>query len=341
MTALVDLPHAAWVQQLGWTLVQFLWQGTLIAAIFAAVRGLIRRRATAEVRYLLACGTLGVMTLAPVLTFLVRVGVPLPPAWSVPSPDVWHTVLPWLVATWLTGVVFGAARFIGQWHATRRLRSLGVRGAPLEWCRRLADLGRRLGIVRPVRLVVSSLVEFPIVLGWWRPIILVPIGALTGLPASQVEALLAHELAHIRRLDYLVNILQGVVETVLFYHPAVWWVSREIRTERELCCDDLAVAVSGDVLIYAQALTELESHRPSHTRAVAATGGSLFDRIGRLLGQAPPVSHALPAPGVAGTMTLLWLVGLGAVGTHAAPGPGGFALGVAREGIAAPATIAT
>src|SRR5213075_859918 len=104
-------------------------------------------------------------------------------------------------------------------------------------------------------------------------------------------------LTHIRRHDYLVNILQNIAEAVLFYHPAVWWVSDQIRTERELCCDDVAVAASGDVLTYARALAELESHRPAHTHALAANGGSLLNRIRRLIGQ--PVSHTLPGPGAA------------------------------------------
>src|ERR1700677_2488212 len=120
-----------------------------------------------------------------------------------------------------------------------------------------------------------------------------PGGALAGLPVDQVEALLAHELAHIWRNDYLVNLLQSVAEAVLFYHPAVWWVSEQIRAERELCCDDLAVAAcGGDVLTYARALAGVESFRPAHTDTVlAANGGSLVSRIRRLIGQTPSVSQ--------------------------------------------------
>src|SRR5205085_9799335 len=120
------------------------------------------------------------------------------------------------------------------------------------------------------------------------------IGALAGLPSEQVEALLLHELAHIRRHDYVVNILQSTAEAVLFYHPAVWWVSGHIRTERELCCDDAAVSITGDVLTYARALAELESFRPAHANAVMdANGGSLANRIGRLLGQSRPSTRGI------------------------------------------------
>jgi beta-lactamase regulating signal transducer with metallopeptidase domain len=104
----------------------------------------------------------------------------------------------------------------------------------------------------------SSLVHVPTVIGWLRPVILAPMESLTGLPLEHIEALLAHELAHIRRRDYTVSILQCIVEAVLFYHPAVWWISEQMRAQRELCCDDLAVAVCGDVLTYAHPLAELD-----------------------------------------------------------------------------------
>jgi uncharacterized protein (TIGR03435 family) len=157
-----------------------------------------------------------------------------------------------------------------------------------------------------VRLLASALVDAPTVAGWLRPVVLAPVGVLTGLPAGQLEALLLHELAHIRRQDYLVNILQSVAEALLFYHPAVWWVSGHIRTERELCCDDVVVAVFGDPLTYARALAQLESWRPAHlSAAVAANGGSLADRIARLLGQPRPATHGAVGSGVLTVAVLL------------------------------------
>ena len=124
------------------------------------------------------------------------------------------------------------------------------------------------------------------VIGYIRPVILMPVGLLAGLPARQVEAILLHELAHIRRHDYLVNLMQIVVEGLVFYHPAVWWISGVIRAERENCCDDLAVATQGDALAYAAALTALEQKRGAVRDAVlAATGGSLVKRVRRLLVQ--------------------------------------------------------
>jgi len=150
--------------------------------------------------------------------------------------------------------------------------------------------------------------------------VLVPIGALTGLPPEHVEALLLHELAHIRRRDYLVNMLQGVAESLLFYHPAVWWVSGHIRTERELCCDDVAVSAGGGVLTYARALAELESFRSAHfNAAMAANGGSLTHRIARLLGQPAVVSRIFSGPGAAVSAALLVVTACAVFGQSTAP----------------------
>jgi GWxTD domain-containing protein len=133
-----------------------------------------------------------------------------------------------------------------------------------------------------VRLLESGLAEVPSVIGHFRPLILMPIGVLAGLLPTQIESILLHELAHIQRHDYLINTLQRYVEGLLFYHPAVWWISAVIRTEREHCCDDLAVSISGDPHEYAIALAALEqNHFP--TAALAATGGNLVKRIHRLL----------------------------------------------------------
>ena len=171
-------------------------------------------------------------------------------------------------------------------------------------------------------LLVSALVQVPAVVGWLRPVVLVPVGALGGLPVEYLEALLLHELAHIRRHDYLVNMLQSVAEALLFYHPAIWWVSGHIRAEREQCCDDVAVFVSGNALTYARALAHLESHRISHlSAALAANGGSLADRIARLLGQSRPAVRTGLGPVVVTIAVLLAtaVYGLfGQSGTHPA-----------------------
>ncbi|HEX9707922.1 MAG TPA: M56 family metallopeptidase, partial [Steroidobacteraceae bacterium] len=158
---------------------------------------------------------------------------------------------------------------------------------PLEpvWGAVLEELRQSMGIRRAVRVVESTVATVPTVIGWLRPVILVPTCALTGLAPGHLRALLAHELGHVRRHDYLVNLMQALLECLLFYHPAVWWISTRIRQEREFCCDDLAAAACGDVLLYARALAELEHTRePAPMLALGANGSPLMQRIRRLVG---------------------------------------------------------
>jgi beta-lactamase regulating signal transducer with metallopeptidase domain/peptidoglycan/xylan/chitin deacetylase (PgdA/CDA1 family) len=222
------------------------------------------------------------------------------------------SLLPWLVLIWLAGALTLSLRLVGGWIAVRRLKLRRTNEVAREWQETIARLSRRLCITGPVRLCESALVEVPTVIGWLRPIVLAPVSMLTGLSAEQVEALLAHELAHIRRHDYLVNLLQAAIETLLFYHPAVWWISRQVRTEREHCCDDLAVKTCGDVLVYARALTTLEQlrcHRNAEQLALAASGGSLLQRIRRLL-ESPKTSTATHSPWLAGFVVVIASLGL-------------------------------
>jgi len=316
MNAIRILSAAPWVESWGWTLVHFLWQGLLIAALYGGTRRALARRSGPNARYLLACAALAAMLAAPLATWIaIRPSSPLPDpvyrvrsappavattAITLPAPvrpaipvDRAAEFIPWVVMAWLTGAVWFWLRLMGGWLTATRMRSSMVRPAPPEWQQTLARLGERIGVSRPVRLLASGLVDVPTVVGWLRPVVLVPAGALAGLAAEQLEAVLMHELAHIRRHDYLVNMLQSVAEALLFYHPAVWWVSAHIRAERELCCDDAAVAVTGDAFAYASALVEWEQLRPSRLNTmVAVNGGSLSARIGRLLGQPRPPARS-------------------------------------------------
>ena len=322
MNPVLFLSNQLWVERLGWTLVHFLWQGVLIASLYAIARKFCQRPQT---RYLLACVTLTAMVALPLATFafgspsslaprgaVVRSVFPTSsptgpissskPFESLPStaPSLSNSeVMSWLVMAWFCGAIVLWARLVGGWIIATRMRSKYIRTAPAEWSETLDQLRARLRVSAPVRLLSSASVAVPTVVGWLRPVILLPVGALTGLQPEHVEILLAHELAHIRRRDYLVNILQSAAEALLFYHPAVWWVSRHIRAERESCCDDIAVAVRGDALDYVRALARLESCRPEHlTPSLAANGGSLPDRIARLLGQPRKPPHYLTGPGI-------------------------------------------
>ena len=334
MSALELVLRQPWMARLGWALVHFLWQGTAIAAAYAATRGIGGRFLSARGRYALACAALGAMAATPPVTYLAASAAATAPAgWRIAPGPAWEHALPWLVLVWVSGVALFSARLIGGWRVATRLRRVAVAPPPAEWREALAALMARMRVSAPVRLLASSLAPVPTVVGWLRPVILAPVEMLTGTPPEQIRALLAHELAHILRRDYLVNILQSVAEAALFYHPAVWWISERIRAEREACCDDLAVEATGDPLLYASALADLASRRRARLRlATAADGGSLVSRIRRLLGQDEPVSHSLPGFGAAWAMSLLWLAGLGAVMAQGAHSPA-----VARRAFVPPA----
>ena len=221
--------------------------------------------------------------------------------------------IPWAVAVWLIGVGILSLRLFASWWSVRRLRCRATQPAGESWQMLLRQLSERLRVTRPVKLVESALVEVPAVIGWLRPIILLPATAMTGLTTEQLEALLAHELAHVRRHDYLINLLQTIVETLLFYHPAVWWLSHRIRLEREHCCDDLAASVCGDRLSYAKALVAMEELRaPKVGLAMSSRGGSLRTRIARLLGPAEPQRQ--PPGWIAGLLMLVLFAMAGALG---------------------------
>ncbi|HWX40540.1 MAG TPA: M56 family metallopeptidase [Blastocatellia bacterium] len=347
------------LEALGWTLLHFLWQGTLVAIFLAVANSLLRKR-TANARYALACTAMLFLLVLPVATFsalytsvrpvkietappmeltdertvgrmefadveavMASASAEAPNGASAaailpagkPSLGDWvrlrfKSLLPWLVFAWALGVLTLTVRFAGGLVIASRLRRLKTSVPICSLRHAVLDIARRLRVTRPFKLCESALVEAPAVIGWLRPVILIPASALTGLSSEQIEALLAHELAHIRRHDYLVNMFQTVVETLLFYHPAVWWVSRQMRLEREHCCDDLAVAACGNVLMYARALAELEGLRIVAPQvAVAAGGDSLLGRIERLIGKPRQAPHQF-APSLGAFISIVAVFGL-------------------------------
>jgi GWxTD domain-containing protein len=292
----VETPLAGTI---GWSLLHSLWEGAIIATVLAVLLCLIR---SPRARYAAACAAMLVMLGSSGFTFvrlmpnhaagLQASNAPAFQAWdgprnptaTEPSKPELTIIAPWLGPFWITGVWFICFWRLTSWFSVQRLRRRGVCSAPARWQRELGLLAARLRVSRPVLLLESCLADVPIVLGHFRPLILVPVGMLTGFPQEQIEAILLHELAHIRRHDYLVNLMQCLAEGLLFYHPAVWWISKIIRVERENCCDDLVVSVTRNAHEYAVALASLEQNRISGREpAIAATGGHLMNRIRRLL----------------------------------------------------------
>ena len=213
-------------------------------------------------------------------------------AWKTPNArtayalkPIVQPLLPWIVTAWVAGVFFNSVWHLGGWIAVQRMARLGTRPVSHAVHETLAELTARLESTRCVQVVESVIVQAPCVIGWLRPVILLPLGIVSGLSPSQLEAVLAHELAHVRRLDYLANLLQTVVETLLFYHPAAWYVSRRMRLEREYCADQLAAGILGDSIAYARALAAATEHVQFAPQfALAANAGSLMNRVRRLFG---------------------------------------------------------
>lgn len=318
MNWLETLLTPALVRAVGYTILHSLWQGAVVALALAGLM-LVLRRHSAQVRYRVTAAALGLVLLLAAVTFVRYYLTALPtttvvasaapvelaavglagPAVAVAAADsplstatilryVEHN-LPLLVTIWLLGLLTMTLRLLGGLAYVQRLRHYGTRPLGLLWQTRLNNLAERAGLDKPVQLLESSLVRVPVVVGHLKPLILLPLGAVAGLSAPQLEAILAHELAHVVRRDYLINLLQSVAEILLFYHPAVWFLTATLRSERENCCDDVAASLCGDPLVLARALAALAELGLERTVAprltMAATGpkGSLLGRVRRLV----------------------------------------------------------
>ena len=303
---------------LGLSLLHFLWQGAALAALSAAAFVLVRN---ASARYVVGVVTLALMLVAPAVTFFtIRDASPIAPTGTmqhtitaanhtlrIASPHatavsnasiISPNTLTLFVELWFVGVMLFSLRTAGGFFLLARLRRREANPIRQELLASCREMQRRLGITRAIRYCESLYLDAPAVIGWFRPVILFPVSALTGLSELQLRAVIAHELAHIRRLDAFVNLFQVAVETLLFYHPAVWWVSKRIRAERENCCDDVALAVCGNPAEYARALAKMEEQRAVLSFAMAANRGPLASRVARLLGL-PEKGNSLRNAGVA------------------------------------------
>ena len=337
-----------WLFTIGWTLVHFVWQGAVIAVAVAALLAACRHRSSSNTRYIVACLGLAALLAAPVATtVMLRSGEPTsfvrnastsaPPAFDFrPAPAsraagtqlfastavrASAAVEPWLplvVAGWFSGALVLIARFAFASARVRRLRRASLLAPLSRWQAAGERLADRLLIRQAFRIVDSALVDVPSVIGTLRPVILLPVAALTSLTPDQIEALLAHELAHIRRRDYAVNMAQTIAEALLFFHPAVWWLSARIREEREHCCDDIALDVCAEPVTYASALAEIASwRRRDLALSLGATDGALLARVRRILRE--PEAHALGAGTGSIALALAILATAGAV-VHSSSG---------------------
>ena len=313
------------IEATAWTLIHFCWQAAVIAGAYRLVSIGFARRAS-QTRYLLALSALLLMTAAAVLTFawemrssgsteysssavtnaLTAGDFPRMMAPGITSPSQTArdrsqlansapNLMGWIDAFWVLGVMALSVRGLGGWWLIHRLRSSAMAQAPEAIDAAFHRIAQALALRTTVLLRVSNAVASPITVGAVKAVVLLPLSAITLLGPEELEVVLAHELAHVRRADFFWNLVQTVVETLFFFHPAVWWISGRVRHERELCCDDLALKICPNPVVYASALFHLEEHRSRQMHLAMALDGhqspqTLRMRIARILGESMPLN---------------------------------------------------
>jgi len=302
---------------LAWTLIHFCWQAAAIAVVYRALMAALARSAS-QTRYALSVAAMVLMVVAALSTFSWEMHSVRPsPVLHLAAREIRNVALEavapaasdggaaasdsgvavnaanllrWIDGFWVLGVGLLSIRSMGGWWVIQKLRATAVDEAPEVLRQSFARISAVLGIRKDVLLRVSSAIAGPITVGAVRAMVLLPVSAITLLGPDELEMVLAHELAHVRRADFLWNLLQTLVETLFFFHPAVWWIGKRIRHERELCCDDLALKICPNPVTYATALFRLEEQRARQWRLAMALDGhqsnqTLRMRIARILGE--------------------------------------------------------
>ncbi len=350
MTGIASYPLFA---LLGEILFHSLWQGALIAALLLAVRRLLAGT-PASYRYAASWLALVALVAVPVATVLIAWQGPalseggveaaaraaaapagaiaadialVSPSASAAAAGLLHTMeraFPLAAMLWMIGVCVMGIRLCHGWVAVRRLRLLAALPPDAWLTEAFRRLAARMGVDGTLRVTAAPGLDEPVQIGWLKPVILLPASLLTNLAPSHVEAILAHELAHIRRHDYLLAVAQSLIDVLLFYHPAAWWISHTLREEREQCCDDLAVATLADRKTYVHALASLALQRPPRPTgrlALGVRGSGLAARIARLV--SPPARYRMPSStSVAFSLALIVVAGglVAACAEHTVPG---------------------
>ncbi len=310
-----DITTQELANALGSTLFHSLWQASLIGLVLWILLQVLPRK-SAQLKYWASitalCGIVfwtgltlkdqivpllepePVSDLYALSAWELSANLPATNAYQLPKLQaLTQTAITWMepymsnfVGIWLIGMVFFLVRLQGSILYLSKMRTTNLKPVSAEWQWKVKELSLQLGIKKTVRIMESGLAEIPMVIGNLKPLILVPVGLLTGLAPREVEAVIAHELAHVKRYDYLINIVQTVIESVLFFNPAVWLVSQAIRKQREHCCDDIAVKCCGNQMIYAHALTNLGAWSlkpPVLSMGLFKSKNELFQRIKRLV----------------------------------------------------------
>ncbi|MFT5266141.1 MAG: bla regulator protein BlaR1 [Polaribacter sp.] len=308
------------IYALGWTVLHSFWQAMVIGLLMAVGMMFLQQK-SAKARYEMAAFSLFLVFVSSLTTFLVYYetaqaatdfitvdlqGMSTATAIAGVTGMATSTLegyleyfnqhIPMVVAVWFLGVCFFLLRLVGGLTYIQRLKYTKNKPVSEEWNARVTQLCKRLRLRKTVKLVESSLATVPMVIGYLKPVILMPLGAINNLSESEVDAILAHELAHVYRNDFLLNIFLSIIEVLFYFNPAVWWIAANIRTERENCCDDIAIKLCGNSLAYAKALLslqELSKTVPGYAMAFAGPKNQLLHRIKRILSQPRTKSNML------------------------------------------------
>ena len=307
------------INALGWSLFHTLWQGIILAVFIGVILHLLRHKSS-QIRYFISVSTIFIIVGLSVYHFIhhfdnsfitaddysEQIGITtISESQFVDLSDLnahnkkqislnlvvskvqkISKYFPVIVKFWLIGILFFLVKFIVGYFYTQRLRTHGIWTLSENWIQKFEKIKSNLKISKKIQYLESQVVRIPMVVGYFKPVILIPTEMLTGIPTEQIESIIAHELAHIKRNDYIINVLLSIIETVFFFHPAVWYLSNKIRDERENCCDDIALSVINDSLAYAKALVSIqELTLNKHYSAVAFSGRKkhLLNRIKRMI----------------------------------------------------------
>jgi len=309
---LIKLLPENWLHALGATLFHSLWLGVILSLLAGLVM-FATRKASATIRYNLLTLCLGLFVMAISIIFFNELQKPVDSnlnqvVINLPSGDVkqaaianvqndmyagltkilvlWNAYAYQIVLIWFLIICGKSIHLMVGLNGVYHLRRHKTYAAGKKWDEKLTELSAKMGLNQPIKMMQSGIAQAPLVVGHLKPLILIPLGLLNGLSNAEVEAILSHELAHIKRKDYLVNLLQSFIEIIFFFNPAVLWVSQLIKTERENCCDDLAIECVNDRKNYVQALIvcqEFKQRAPAHAMAITGKKGSLLHRASRML----------------------------------------------------------
>ena len=283
---------------IGWTVVHALWQVTAIGGATVLALALLRPH-SAEARHAAAWMGLILMVAVPLVTgclaettvgWQIRRAVVTSVDGSIdltPVVERLPSVVREAALLWLLGATIGLVRLAFAWRRAEALRHCQTTPVGPSLREMVDEVASVMDIAPLLDVRSSGMVTGPVVTGWRRPMLLLPGGALDHLSSAELRSVVAHELAHVRRRDFAANIVQSIVDRLLFFHPVAWWISARIREEREYCCDDAAIAVGRDATCFANALAALEDARAVDGLAVAAASGTLLHRIQRIAGRSP------------------------------------------------------